>query len=181
MVNVAAFMVPKDKVATCMPEHSIRTALDLMVTQKIGSVVVLDKDKNLRPLGIVTTKQMLEAYHKSVGLDDTTVAEIMETTLTAVWDTMSRDDAAKVMEKNAKHHAIVLNKEGSFMGIISSLDLAYEVARDARAWPWIRQNEGKFNAADTPGSPRGPVEEQDGQKKRSSFMQYIDNLEFLDI
>jgi CBS domain-containing protein len=178
MVKVATFMTPKDKVVTCMPEHSIRTALDLMVTEKVGSVVVLDKDKDMRPLGIVTTKDMLEAYHKSLGLDDITVAEIMKTTLTAVLNTMSRDEAAKVMEKNAKHHAIVIDKEGSFLGIISSLDLAYEVARDARAWPWNRQEAGKFA---TPGSPRGPVEEQDGQKKRSSFMQYIDNLEFLDM
>ena len=179
MVHISAFMTKAEKAVTCMPEHSLRTALDLMVTQKVGSVLVLNKDKNLRPLGIVTRSDMLEAYHKNMGLDDHTVSEIMHVTLTAVLDTMSKDEAAKVLEKNKKHHAIVINKDGEFVGVISTMDIALETARDARAWPWIRQDAGKFP---TPSSPRGPVEQQEeGAKKRSSFIQYIDNLEYLDM
>ncbi|CAB9501862.1 CBS [Seminavis robusta] len=182
MVNISAFMKPKDQVVSCMPDHSLRTALDLMVTRKVGSVMVLNKEKNLRPLGIITKTDMLEAYHKGMGLDDHTVEEIMHTTLTAVVDTMGRDAAAKILEKNQKHHAIVIDKEGTFVGVISSMDIANEVARDARAWPWIRPDEGKFTAAvDTPASPRGPIEQEGQQKKRSSFIQYIDNLEYLDM
>jgi CBS domain-containing protein len=180
-MHISAFMTPKEKVVSCMPEHSIRTALDLMVTQKVGSVVVLDKDKNLRPLGIVTRTDMLEAYHKGFGLDDHTVAEIMHVSLTAVLDTMHKDEAAKVFEKNKQHHAIVINKEGEFMGLISSMDVAAECARDARAWPWNRVEAGKFlRTQKTPASPTSPVEEQQ-QVKRSSFIQYIDNLEYLDM
>ena len=177
---VSAFMTKSKDVVRCMPNHSIRTALDLMVTRKVGSVMVLNKDKNLRPLGIVTKTDMLQAYHKNMGLDDHQVEEIMHTTLTAVMDTMNKDEAAKIMEKNGKHHAIVIDKQGNFVGVISSLDIATEVAKDARAWPWIRPEAGKFHA---PMSPRGPVEhhEEDQPKKRSSFVQYIDNLEYLDM
>ena len=102
----------------------------------------------------------------------------MHTTLTAVVDTMSKDEACKVLETNKKHHAVVIDKEGNFKGVISTMDIAMETAKDARAWPWIRQDAGKFV---TPASPRGPTEEAEGHKKRSSFIQYIDNLEYLDI
>jgi CBS domain-containing protein len=175
---IGSFMTKAEDVVSCMPDHSLRTALDLMVTKRVGSVIVLDKDKKLRPLGIVTKTDMLEAYHKGMGLDDHTVTEVMHTALTAVMDTMDRDEAAKIMQKNNKHHAIVINKEGAFVGVISSMDIAFEVAKDARAWPWIRPDSGKFEA---PISPRGPTEQEEQPKKRSSFIQYIDNLEYLDM
>ena len=178
-MHISAFMTPTDKVVSCLPDNSIRTALDLMVTKNVGAVVVMNKDKKLRPLGIVTRSDVLLAYHKDFDADTHTVAEIMHVTLTAVMDTMSKDEAAKTMENNKKHHAIVIDKEGNFVGIISTMDIAMETARDARAWPWIRQDAGKFPTA--PVSPRGPAEESDGAVKRSSFIQYIDNLEYLDM
>lgn len=181
-MHISAFMTPADKVVTCMPEQSLRTALDLMVGNKVGSVVVIDKDKKLRPLGIVTRTDMLEAYHKNFGADNHTLSEVMKTTITAVCDTMSKDEAAKAMETNQKHHAFVIDKDGNFVGLISTMDIALETARDARAWPWIRQDGGKFPTTTpvSPSSPRGPAEEV-GAKKRSSFIQYIDNLEYLDM
>jgi len=183
MVHVSAFMTPQDKVVSCMPEHSVRTALDLMITNKVGCVIAMDAEKK-RPVGIVTRSDMLDAYHKELSLDLCTVAEIMHTNLVAVVDTMFKDDASKVFEKNKKHHAIVINKAGDFVGVISSMDIAAECARDARAWPWNRVDAGKFIAQkkaerDAPGSPTGVDEGQPA--KRSSFMMYIDNLEYLDM
>lgn len=181
-MHISAFMTPVDKVVKCMPDDLISKALDLMVKENVGSVVVMNKDKNLRPLGIVTRSDMLHAYHRGLDVDEHTVTEIMHVTLTAVLDTMSRDEAAKVMEKNEKHHVIVIDKEGTFVGILSTMDIALEAARDARAWPWIRQDKGKFPSRTVaPGSPRAPSEETEGAQKRSSFIQYIDNLEYLDM
>ena len=182
IMHVLKFMTPKDKVISCRSDHSIRTALDLMVTRKVGSVIVLSEDKDDRPLGIITRGDMLESFHKGMNPDEHTVSEIMHTGLIAVLDTMNRDEAAKVFEKEKKHHAVVIDKGGTWQGLISSLDIAFECAKDARAWPWNRLDAGKLTKEDIPGSPKGPIEiDRIHHDTRSSFAQYLDNLQYLDI
>lgn len=180
-MHISGFMCPVDKVISCRPDHSIRTALDLMTSKKIGCVVVLDPEKKNRPLGLVTKTVMLEAFQKGMNPDVNTVADIMETSMTAVLETMYRDDAAKVFEREKKHHAIVIDKDQNWKGVISSWDIAVECAKDARAWPWNRTDNNKLTSeAMTPSSPRSPVEAEP-RERRSSFAQYIDNLQYLDI
>ena len=53
---------------------------------------------------------------------------------------------AKFLEKNKVHHALVVNEDGKEVGLISSLDIATEVAKDARAWPWHRQEDGRAHS-----------------------------------
>ncbi|NTU73047.1 CBS domain-containing protein [Candidatus Roizmanbacteria bacterium] len=47
----------KSHVLTLAPNHTLRVALDLVLDEKIGSVVVVDLEKH--PLGIVTTRDFL--------------------------------------------------------------------------------------------------------------------------
>lgn len=54
--------------------------------------------------------------------------------LLTVVDTESRDQAARAFERNQNHHAVVVDKNGSFVGIISAWDIAAECVRDDQAW-----------------------------------------------
>ena len=56
----------------------------------------------------------------------------------SVVDTETRDQAARAFEKNKNHHAVVRDKTGQFVGLISSWDIAIECVKDDRAWPWSR-------------------------------------------
>ena len=68
----------------------------------------------------------------------------MSKELRKVVDTLARDEASKTFELNSIHHAVVVDKEGKFVGIISSWDIASEVAKDSRAWPWNRTPDGRI-------------------------------------
>jgi hypothetical protein len=103
------------------------------------------------------------------------------------------------------HHALVVDKNGDFRGLISSWDITAECARDDRAWPWNRQEGGKFaqrmsatptGAAELGTSPTTPADEAHisnvrggggigGRQRNSqmgdSFRAYIDNLGLVDM
>lgn len=142
MVNVSGFMVPADKVIKMKTEDSISKALDLVLEHGISAVLIFDSDE--KPAGIVTKTDLVAAYRKSLPLEDT-VSTIMSNQLETLLDTDSRDDAAKLFEKRGHHHAVVNDKDGKFVGFISVLDIASEVARDARAWPYLRGDDGKVH------------------------------------
>ena len=92
-----------------------------------------------------------------------------------------------------------MNKYAEFVGLVSSWDITVECARDDRAWPWNRPEEGKFhdkNEEQQPQemmmatSPTTPVDEahisniRGGQRKSQmgdSFRDYIDHLGLVDM
>jgi len=51
----------------------------------------------------------------------------------------SHDEASKIFISNKIHHAVVVDDEGTFVGVISAWDVAREGYLDAKAWPWNRQ------------------------------------------
>jgi CBS domain-containing protein len=172
---VNGFMVPANKVATCYPADTIQTALDAMVNKTIGTIVVLHQSIYHMPVGIVTKTDFVKAYQKGIPVDKKVTDIMSQHSLTTVRDTQSRDDASKVFEKDKVHHAIVLGKQGEFMGLISSWDLVAECARDARAWPWNRSKDGRFHkAGEAPASPPPGV-----QEPGHSYLDMVDSLKFV--
>jgi CBS domain-containing protein len=69
----------------------------------------------------------------------------MKKDVKTVLDTQSRDQVASAMEHEEIHHAVVVNKDGKFVGLVSAWDVTAECARDARAWPWTRTVNGKVH------------------------------------
>ncbi|KAL3942488.1 MAG: hypothetical protein SGARI_000252 [Bacillariaceae sp.] len=156
------------------------------------------------PIGLITKTDILKAYHDNLTLDDF-AEEIMSRVLEACEEHMSRDQAARVMERNKNHHAIVMNKNAEFIGLVSSWDITVECARDDRAWPWNRPEDGKFHSKDEKQqqeqepqemimgtSPTTPVDEAHisnvragGAQRKSqlgdSFRDYIDHLGLVDM
>ena len=143
-MHVSAFMVPADKVHTCQPKDTIEKALNLVADYNISAIVVTGAYGE--PAGIVTKTNLVSAYKNKIPLNRS-VSEIMtkQPELHTLLDTDSRDAAAKMLEKCGHHHAVVVNAQGHFVGLISAWDIVAEVARDARAWPWSRTDDGKVH------------------------------------
>ena len=137
-MKVKDFMVPADRVATCSPEDTLDKVVALMLDKKISSVIVIATGDATVPVGIVTKTNLLMAYQDQLSLTNATIKEIMSTNLKYVHDFDSKDDAAQILEGLGHHHAIVINKENHFLGVISTYDIATEDAKDARAFPWNR-------------------------------------------
>lgn len=134
-------MVPAEKVVKCAVWETIESVIDTLTDHFISAIVVIDKEG--KPVGIISKTDLVSAYKKGVKLSDR-VDLVMTKDLRSVLDTDSRDDAADAFAKSKYHHAIVQNKAGEFVGLISTWDIAQECARDSKAWPWTRTVDGRL-------------------------------------
>ena len=165
-------MIPAAKVASCLPTDTAKTALDSMVAKKIGAILVLSPNNAKQAVGILTKTDFVEAYHKGLSLD-TPVSEIMSGNLQTLRNNISRDQAAEFFEKSHTHHAVVVDSKGDFVGLISAWDVSTECAKDGKAWPWNRSEDGRFhkpNEVTTPGSPTSV------RRDSHAFLEYIDSV-----
>ena len=124
---------------------SVLEVLDLMVSKQVGAVVIVctkeeDREKSI-PEGIITKTDILHAYRHRVDLNDSCKHIIRENSLMTCEPDDGRDTVASILERNKMHHVIVV-QEDHFVGIVSSWDIAAEVAKDGRAWPYLRSEEG---------------------------------------
>jgi len=166
-------MVPRDKVATVDPDDTLQTALDALMGKQIGCLVVVQNDFTMTPMGIITSRDLVKAYQQGLSAASTKVRQIMKTELVAVRDTESRDQAARSLEQHRNHHAIVVNGDNEFVGLISSLDLVVEMVKDDRAYPWNRSDDGKFHKPQEgqASSPRSTT-----HRDSHTFIDYVDSV-----
>lgn len=151
-MHVSGFMVPAEKVFTCTSTDTIDHVLDIVVNKGVSAVVVMDRYQEA--LGLVTSSNLTAAYKNGIPVTHA-VSEIMvkQPHLDTILDTDSRDTAAKMLETCGRHHAVVVNAQGHFVGLVSSWDVVAEVAKDARAWPWMRTDDGKVHPPISKTSP----------------------------
>jgi CBS domain-containing protein len=142
-MHVTGFMTPATKVFSCFDDSPIDRALTLMLTEKVSSIVVINREN--QAVGIVTKTDLASSYHRGIDVQQP-VSQIMSSELYTVRETDSRDTVADLFQKKRINHAVVLNSEGIFVGLVSSWDVAAECARDAKAWPWIRSDDGRIHA-----------------------------------
>ncbi|KAL7469838.1 hypothetical protein ACHAXS_010087 [Conticribra weissflogii] len=145
---VSGFMVPYDKVLKCTPSSTVKEVIEKMVEHSVSSLVIVPDDEvdSKRPSGIVTKTDLCQCYLHGISLT-AQVGDIMPWTWTKSLEfikaNVDRDAAAKFFEKHRVHHAVVVNEKEEAVGLISSADIASEVAKDARAWPWNRNESGR--------------------------------------
>jgi CBS domain-containing protein len=110
-------------VVTCLPGDDVRQIASIMSGKNVSSVIVADKDK---PLGIITegdlvSKILLEAdLQKSAGR---TARELMSTGLITVKPQDFSYQAFLLMVKYRIKHVIVVDGEGSLVGIVAMRDV----------------------------------------------------------
>jgi len=113
-----------EKVLTCRPEQSIQEAAAMMAEKHVSSIVVSRED--LRPLGIITDKDLRsKVVAKGISLD-TLSAEVMSSPVLTMRRDASFSDLYLTMIKNRLHH-LILTEDGTAQsavcGIISDHDV----------------------------------------------------------
>uniref|UniRef100_A0A7S3LFN4 CBS domain-containing protein n=1 Tax=Amphora coffeiformis TaxID=265554 RepID=A0A7S3LFN4_9STRA len=137
-MKVSSFMVPKNQVISCAPEDTLEKAMNLMLDSIIGSIVVLSSDG--APIGIVTKTDLLRGWSKGMDAKKNTVSDVMGTTIETILDTAPTGIAAEHFEKKKHRHAFVVDKDGTYVGIVTAYDIAVETARDNKAWPYTNRD-----------------------------------------
>lgn len=132
---------------TADSNSSVQEVLDLMVSKQVGAVIIVstkedDTKKNI-PEGIITKTDILHAYRRRVDINDSCRDIIKAKSLVTCKPDDDRDMVASIIERNKMHHVIVVHEE-HFVGIVSSWDIAAECAKDNRAWPYLRSEDGSI-------------------------------------
>jgi CBS domain-containing protein len=106
-------MVPR--VLVVEPTDEVAYVREIMLGQKFHALPVFDDEE--RPLGIVTSTDLIDAPHPK-----TEVADIMSTTVVTVDGDQPVSAAARLMREHQVHHLLVTADE-EVVGILSSFDL----------------------------------------------------------
>ena len=108
------------------------SALDvakLMTKYRIGSVVVIEGTAK-KPLGIVTERDIISKVSaQTKNADQVTVKQIMSSPLITVKSIDSIDTAAETMAEKKVKRLVVLEQDGSMVGILSVSDIARKLAK----------------------------------------------------
>jgi CBS domain-containing protein len=106
-------MVPN--VLTAMPHTSVEHAIDVMRTNNISALPVVDSED--QPVGMITSSDLLKEYKPG-----TPVSRIMNEGCYTVPRYEGVHIAARIM-RNHKIHHVVVTHEKKVAGIVSSFDL----------------------------------------------------------
>lgn len=106
---------------TCLPETSIRTALQMMRDAHLGSMIVADAAQ--RPLGIFTLRDLLERVVLADLSIDQAVSQVMSVQPVTLPPSALAYEAAMVMAREGFRHVLVTEQDGKLRGIVSERDL----------------------------------------------------------
>lgn len=129
MSAVSEIMSPKKLVVTSIKRSP--SALDvskLMIKNKVGSVVLVEDSG--KPVGIVTERDLLKKVAASNKLAKSiAVKNIMSSPVITIKAYDSIETAAAAMAKNKIKRLVVLEDNGSCVGVLSATDIAKRLAK----------------------------------------------------
>jgi len=109
-------------ICTVGPNDEVAVARELLRDRGIHAIPVVDDETNQKPVGIVTSTDLMSDVD-----GDVPVSAIMSSTIWAVPRDASVGEAAALMRNERVHHLIVSDPtEG--VGIVSSYDLLAAIA-----------------------------------------------------
>lgn len=131
-MSVVSEIIPPERVVVTVDINDNPSALDvskLMAKHRIGSIVVIEGN-NKKPVGIITERDIIKkvsAQNKSA--DQVAVRHIMSSPLITVKSIDSVDTAAETIAENKIKRLVVLEQDGSMVGILSVSDIAKKLAK----------------------------------------------------
>jgi CBS domain-containing protein len=131
-MSVVSEIIPQERVVVTVDINDNPSVLDvakLMAKHRIGSIVVIEGN-NKKPVGIVTERDIIKkvsAQNKSA--DQVAVRHIMSSPLITVKSIDSVDTAAETIAENKIKRLVVLEQDGSMVGILSVSDIAKKLAK----------------------------------------------------
>lgn len=111
------------KPVSVTPETPLREALQMMVEERVGSIVVVEPESN-RPIGIFTLRDLLvRVATKSCDVDQWIAGVMSDYDLVKLNMRATLYQAALLMARRGLHHVIVVDATGRLAGIVSQNDI----------------------------------------------------------
>ena len=107
-------------VLTVEKRDTLADAAMWMMERGVGSAVVMADGK---PIGLITDRDALRAIAQDVDFDAVTVGDFVPRKLTRATADLDVTEAARIMREKGFRHLVVVDEEGSLVGVFSMRDL----------------------------------------------------------
>lgn len=127
MDDIFVARVMSTDLRTVSPETLVEDAGELMLTNRVGSVLVVDDENQLE--GILTTTDFVNIVAESYPKAETSVSRYMSTDVVTVSAQDEIRDAADLMIEYGFHHLPVVDDDEGVIGMVTTTDLASYLSR----------------------------------------------------
>ena len=113
---------------TAFSNRTAKEVASIITEKRISSVIVIDKEN--RPLGIVTERDLVERVClTNLNADNVLVEDVMSSPLITIMAYDSVDTASRVMLSNKIKRLPVLEADNRIMGVISVTDITKHLSK----------------------------------------------------
>ncbi len=121
-VSVSNLMNPK--VQTDFEDQNIMSACNIMSANDIGCVIIVTRDKDRAPVGIITERDIVRILGKlNPDLFQTPLRTLMSNPIITIEQSASINDAAKIMNNKKIRRLVVVDKDNKMSGILTQKDI----------------------------------------------------------
>ena len=104
----------------CFPDTSIQDAVNLMYKEKVGSIVVVDKEK--KPLGIITARDLRKIIAEKIDLSQP-VSKVMSSPIVYINEDRAIYEAYFLQTSKSLNHLVVVDAANKVKGVVTAKDL----------------------------------------------------------
>jgi CBS domain-containing protein len=117
----------------CRPTDTVVEAARLMKVNDVGSIPVVDDNKNRRLVGILTDRDIaVRVVAEARDANATTIEEVMTRDLVTVGPDDDVERALNAMEEHQVRRIPVVDGDGRLVGIIAQADIAARMEAPAK-------------------------------------------------
>jgi len=124
----------------CLPDDMAAKAAELMKSENIGSIPVIENEQTKKLVGIVTDRDLtLEVLAKGLDAKSTKVEAVMTHNLVTC---LVSDDLQKALDAMAKHQLRripVVDTDNKIVGIIAQADVATRVDQPEKTAEMLKE------------------------------------------
>ena len=132
-------VMTKDPVC-CLPNDSVAKAAELMKSEDIGSIPVIDNEQTRKLVGIVTDRDLaLEIVAEGLDAKSTKVETVMTRKVVTC---LADDDLQKALDAMAEHQLRripVVDNDNKVVGIIAQADVATRVDQPEKTAEMVKE------------------------------------------
>ena len=112
------------KVQTDFEDQNIMSACNIMSANDIGCVIIVTRDKDRAPVGIITERDIVRILGKlNPDLFQTPLRTLMSNPIITIEQSASINDAAKIMNNKKIRRLVVVDKDNKMSGILTQKDI----------------------------------------------------------
>ena len=112
------------KVQTDFEDQNIMSACNIMYANEIGSVIIVTRNEDKIPVGIITERDIVRILGKlNPDLLNTPLKKLMSTPLVTIEESASMSEASKLMNTKKIRRLVVVDKNNKMSGILTQNDI----------------------------------------------------------